>query len=146
MLSSTSEADSSILGQATIQQPIALSEFRNMAGSFKLDGGNYLEWLELVNSYIKGKGKLSHLIGPMASKDDWRFVVWDEEDSNNFISLEFNATWGKQHMHEIWESMCHTYGKGSSPNFWTKDRIHNIKSLSIIEYYNVIKSLWLELD
>ena len=80
-MSNTSETDSSISGQATIQQSTPLVEFQNIVRSFKLNGGNYLEWSQLIKTYIKGKGKLNHLIGPVVSKDDPRFVVWDEEDS-----------------------------------------------------------------
>ena len=80
-MSNTSEVDSSISSETTIQQSTPLAEFQNIVGSFKLNGGNYLEWSQLVKTYIKGKGKLNHLIGPVVSKDDPRFFMWDEEDS-----------------------------------------------------------------
>ena len=51
---------------------------------------------------------------------------------------------------EIWESVCHTYSKvrDAAQMYELKTRIHNTKQgiLSVTEYYNVIKSLWLELD
>ena len=56
-MSNTSETDSSISGQATIQQSTPLVEFQNIVRSFKLNGGNYLEWSQLVKTYIKGKGE-----------------------------------------------------------------------------------------
>ena len=80
-MSNTSKVDSSVSSPTTIQQSTPLAKFQNIVGSFKLNGGNYLEWSRLVKTYIKGKGKLSHLIGPVMSKDDPRFVVWDEENS-----------------------------------------------------------------
>ena len=77
-MSNTLEVDSLISSQTTIQQSTPLTEFQNIVGSFKLNRGNYLEWSQLVKTCIKGKGKLSHLMGPMVSKDDPRFVMWDE--------------------------------------------------------------------
>ena len=35
-----------------------------------------------MKTYIKGKGKLSHLLGTLINKDDPNFVSWDEEDSH----------------------------------------------------------------
>ena len=35
----------------------------------------------MVHTFLKGKGKLSHLLGKGPSKDDPKFVAWDEQDS-----------------------------------------------------------------
>ena len=66
--------------------------------TFKLNGGNYLQGSQLVNTYFKGNGKLSHLFGPTINKDDPNFVSWDEEDSQimswlwNSMKLEKSRT------------------------------------------------------
>ena len=126
-------------------------------GSFKLNGGNYLECSQLIKTYIKGKEKLSHLIGPVVGKDDPWFVMWDEEDSQimswlwNSMQPEISRTcMFLSRAKEIWESVYHTYSKvrDATQMFELKTRIHSTKQsiLSITEYCNVIKSLWLGLD
>ncbi|RVW55090.1 hypothetical protein CK203_067093 [Vitis vinifera] len=156
-MSNTSKVDSSISSPTTIQQSTPLAKFQNIVGSFKLNGGNYLEWSQLVKTCIKGKGKLSHLIGPVMSKDDPRFVVWDEENSQimswlwNSMQPEISRTcMFLSTAKEIWESVCHTYFKvrDATQMYELKIRIHNTKQgiLFVTEYYNVIRSLWLELD
>ena len=72
------------------------------------------------------------------------------------MALELYATRDKPHMHVPLKSqgnlgVCVSYlfqGKGCNPNVWTKTRIHSTKQsiLSITEYCNVIRSLWLGLD
>ena len=56
-------------------------EYQNLQNPFKLNGCNYLVWSQLVRMFLKGKGKLSHLIGPVPSEDNPKFIAWDEEDS-----------------------------------------------------------------
>ena len=149
MMSNTSKVDSSISSETTIQQSTPLAEFQNIVGSFKLNGGNYLEWSQLIKTYIKGKGKLSHLIGPVVSKDDPRFVVWDEEDSQimswlwNSIQPEMSHTcMFLSTAKEIWESVCHTYSKvrDAAQTYELKTRIHNTKQ-GILSVTEVISSL-----
>ena len=41
----------------------------------------YLKWSQLVRIVLKGKGKISHLMGSRLKPGDRRFEVWDEEDS-----------------------------------------------------------------
>ena len=42
---------------------------------------NYLKWSQLVRTVLKGKGKISHLMGTRLKLGDPHFEVWDEEDS-----------------------------------------------------------------
>ena len=42
---------------------------------------NYLKWSQLVRPMLKGKGKISHLMGTRPKLGDPRFEAWDEEDS-----------------------------------------------------------------
>ncbi|GMP34630.1 hypothetical protein CsSME_00007420 [Camellia sinensis var. sinensis] len=42
---------------------------------------NYLKWSQFVRTFLKGKGKLSHLLGTGPKPEDPKFTEWDEEDS-----------------------------------------------------------------
>ena len=57
------------------------AEYQNLQNSFKLNARNYLVWSQLVRTFFKGKGNLSHLIRPVPSKDSPKLIAWDEEDS-----------------------------------------------------------------
>ena len=60
------------------QQP---GELQNIQAAYRLDGKNYLKWSQLVRPVLKGKGKISHLMGTGLKPGDPCFEVWDEEDS-----------------------------------------------------------------
>ena len=49
--------------------------------SYRLNGKNYLKWSQFVRTYLKGKGRISHLLGTGPAKDDPMFEAWDEHDS-----------------------------------------------------------------
>ncbi|KAL5549794.1 hypothetical protein UlMin_005025 [Ulmus minor] len=57
------------------------NELQNIQTAYRLTGKNYLKWCQLVRTFLKGKGKLSHLIGTGPQKDETSFKAWDEEDS-----------------------------------------------------------------
>lgn len=40
-----------------------------------------MKWSQIVRTFLKGRGKLSHLLGTGPSKEDPTFEVWDEQDS-----------------------------------------------------------------
>ena len=58
-----------------------LGELQNIQAAYRLDGKNYLKWSQLVRTVLKGKGKISHLMGIRPKPGDPRFEAWDEEDS-----------------------------------------------------------------
>ena len=60
------------------QQP---GELQNIQATSRLDGKNHLKRSQLVCTVLKGKGKISHLMGTRPKPGDPRFEVWDEEDS-----------------------------------------------------------------
>ncbi|TXG49302.1 hypothetical protein EZV62_025177 [Acer yangbiense] len=114
------------------------NEYRQLQPSFRINGRNYLVWSQLVKTFLKGKGKSSHLGGPIPEKNDPKFSEWDEKDSMimswlwNSMQLEISDTYMFLTTAKyIWEAVKQSYSKGS---------------LSVIEYYNLLKSLWLELD
>ncbi|KAG8379348.1 hypothetical protein BUALT_Bualt07G0079000 [Buddleja alternifolia] len=59
----------------------ASSELQGMHYSYRLDGRNYLQWSQLVRTFLKGRGKIAHLTGPVPQTSDPAFAAWDIEDS-----------------------------------------------------------------
>ncbi|TXG53836.1 hypothetical protein EZV62_019092 [Acer yangbiense] len=109
------------------------NEYQQLQPSFRLNGRNYLVWSQLVKTFLKGKGKSSHLEGPILEKNDPKFSEWDEKDS-------MIMSW-------LWNSMQPEISDAAQL-YELKTKISSTKqgSLSVIEYYNLLKSLWLELD
>ena len=71
-----------------------------------------------MKTFLKGKGKLSHLISPEMSKDDLRFGAWDEADSMimswlwNSMQPEISGPYMLfTTASEIWEVVQQTYSK-----------------------------------
>ncbi|KAK8317878.1 hypothetical protein V6Z12_A13G138500 [Gossypium hirsutum] len=58
-----------------------MSEFQNIQVAYRLNGKNYLKWSQLVRTFLKGRGKLSHLLGTGPKEGDPKFDAWDEQDS-----------------------------------------------------------------
>ena len=56
-------------------------ELQNIQAAYRLNGKNYLKWSQLVRTVLKGKGKISHLMGTRPKLGDPHFEAWDEEDS-----------------------------------------------------------------
>jgi len=56
-------------------------ELLNIQAAYRQNGKNYLRWSQVVRTSLKGKGKLSHLLGIRPKPGDPRFHAWDEEDS-----------------------------------------------------------------
>ena len=52
------------------QQP---GELQNIQPAYRLTGKNYLKWSQLVRTILKGKGKMSHLLGTRPKKEDPKF-------------------------------------------------------------------------
>ncbi|KAL5560244.1 hypothetical protein UlMin_036455 [Ulmus minor] len=77
---------------------LPFGELKNIHTAYRLNGKNYLKWSQLVHTSLKGKGKLSHLLGTRPKKGDPRFDAWDEEDSKvmawlwNSMTPEINDT------------------------------------------------------
>ncbi|KAK8369238.1 hypothetical protein V6Z12_A01G098600 [Gossypium hirsutum] len=57
-----------------------MSEFQNIKVAYRLNGKNYLKWSQLVRTFLKGRGKLSHLLGTRPKEGDPKFDAWDEQD------------------------------------------------------------------
>ncbi|RDX65444.1 hypothetical protein CR513_55899, partial [Mucuna pruriens] len=56
------------------------NELPNLVSSYRLDGGNYLQWAQYIRTTLKGHKKLSHIEGKDPPRDDPKFEAWDDED------------------------------------------------------------------
>ncbi|PKU62375.1 hypothetical protein MA16_Dca024047 [Dendrobium catenatum] len=56
-------------------------DLQSMQPSYRLNEKNYLNWSQFVKTYLKGKGKIHHLLGGGLEKGDPKFGAWDETDS-----------------------------------------------------------------
>ncbi|KAG8391091.1 hypothetical protein BUALT_Bualt01G0151800 [Buddleja alternifolia] len=59
----------------------ASNELQGMHYSYRLDEQNYRKWSQLVKAFLKGRGKIAHLTGPVPQTSDPAFAAWDIEDS-----------------------------------------------------------------
>ena len=72
----------------------------------------------MVRTFLKGKGKLSHLFGTGPKKGDLRFDTWDEEDSmvmswlwNSMLPEVSDTFMFLPTSKEIWDATEQTYSK-----------------------------------
>lgn len=80
----------------------------------KLNGKNYLEWLQSVRLVIDGKGKLGYLNGEIQppAVDDPKFLQWRSENSmvTAWLINSMEPTLGKPFMflpiaRDVWEAV-----------------------------------------
>ncbi|XP_059444961.1 uncharacterized protein LOC132176698 isoform X2 [Corylus avellana] len=136
------------------QQP---GELQNIQAAYRLDGKNYLKWSQLVRTVLKGKGKISHLMGTGPKPRDPRFEAWDEEDSmimawlwNSMIPEISDTCMFLATAKDIWDAIQQTYSKARDAAQVYEVKVKTIAakqgSKSVTEYANQLKSLWQELD
>ncbi|KAL5756173.1 hypothetical protein ACOSQ2_020919 [Xanthoceras sorbifolium] len=124
---------------------------------YRLNGKNYLNWSQVVQTFLKGKGKLKHLTGTGPPKEDPRFDAWDEEDSMimtwlwNSMTPDVNDTcMFLTTAKEIWEFVQQTYSKVKDAaqvyEIRTKAMSTKQGNGSVTDYANAVQSLWQELD
>ncbi|KAK8317667.1 hypothetical protein V6Z12_A13G124300 [Gossypium hirsutum] len=111
------------------------NEFQNIQVVYRLNGKNYLKWSQLVRTFLKERGKLSHLLETGPKEGDPKFDAWDEQDSMKSV---------------IHASVKKTYSKvrDAAQIYEIKTKISSTKqgSRSITEYSNLLQSLWQEMD
>ncbi|XP_039120841.1 uncharacterized protein LOC120257437 [Dioscorea cayenensis subsp. rotundata] len=93
-------------------------ELHNLNTTYHLDGRNYLQWSQLVKTFLKGRGKISLLTRDSPKENDPKFQAWDEEDSMimSWLWNSMQPSISKNFMflptaHDIWESAQKTYSK-----------------------------------
>jgi len=140
-----------------VEKPTGAGDLPGMHHSYRLDDRNYLQWAQLVRTFLNDRGKINHLTTSPPKDSDSTFTAWDVEDSlimawlwsamqpkvsKNFMFLSLAK--------EIWEIVRQTYSKveDASMIFEIKSKIGGTKQgqLTVTEYYNRVRGLWLELD
>ncbi|KAK2965727.1 LOW QUALITY PROTEIN: hypothetical protein RJ640_025453, partial [Escallonia rubra] len=152
MSSTTERAPSVQSEEVTLNQTVG--ELQNIQYAYRLNGKNYMKWSQLVRTFLKGKGKLSHLLGTGPKKGDPRFDAWDEEDSmvmswlwNSMLPEISDTFMFLPTSKEIWEAAQQTYSKVRDAA-QIKSKISDTKQgdRSVTEYANLLKKLWQEMD
>lgn len=96
-----------------------LGDLQNLHASYRLNGKNYLKWSQVVRAFVKGKGKLNHLlgVGPAAAGDP-KF-----DDGHVADSMVMSWLWNSKlpemtdtcmfltTVKEIWGAIGQTYSK-----------------------------------
>ena len=122
-------------------------DLQNIQPVFRLNGTNYLKWSQFVRTFLKGKGKLGHLLGTGPEKGDPKFTAWDEEDSmvmswlwNAMVPEISDTVMFLSTAQEIWEAIRQTYSKvdDAAQVFEIKTKLAATKqgSRSVTEYAN----------
>ncbi|KAK8335519.1 hypothetical protein V6Z12_A09G059600 [Gossypium hirsutum] len=95
-----------------------MSEFQNIQVAYRLNGKNYLKWSQLVRTFLKGRGKLSHLLRTGPKEGDPKFDARDEQDSivmswlwNSMMPEISDTCMFLSTSKEIWEAVKQTYSK-----------------------------------
>ena len=101
-----------------VQQNQAKEELQNFQLSYQLNARNYLQWSQMVKDFVKGKWKLSHLMGIRPAQNDLAFVKWDKEASmimswlwNSMLPKASGINMFLTTMREIQEIVYQTYSK-----------------------------------
>ena len=124
---------------------------------YKLNEKTYLKWSQFVKPYLKGKGRLSHVLGTGPKRGDPTFEEWDKDDSMimSWLWDSMNLAVSDTHMFltiakEIWDSICRTYSKAcdAAQVYEIKVKTSATKqgSKTVTECANSLKNLWQELD
>jgi hypothetical protein len=132
-------------------------DLQNIQAAYRLNGKNYLKWSQLVRTFLKGKGKLNHLLGKGPKPEDPKFDAWDEEDSmvmswlwNSMLPEISDTCMFLGTAKDIWDAVCQTYSKvhDAAQIYEIKTKISNAKqeNRSVTEYSNFLKGLWQEMD
>ena len=144
-------------GSSSTVGAITHGDLPNVHTAYKLNGTNFLSWSQFVRTFLKGRGKLSHLLGTGPKPGDPTFDAWDEEDSLvmswlwNSMESEISQTClFLSTAKEVWDAVHQTYSRvrDAAQIYEIKTRISGFKqgSKSVTEYSTAMKSLWLELD
>lgn len=134
-----------------------IGELQNIRASYRFNGKNYLKWSQFVCTYLKGKGRLDHLLGTRPKKGDPTFEAWDEEDPmimswlwDSMEPMISDTCMFLAISKDIWDFICRTYSKAQDAA-----QVYEIKvktsatkqgDRSVTEYANLLQNLWQELD
>ncbi len=142
---------------AQVDSHLHTGDLQTIQAAYRLNGQNYLKWSQLVRTYLKGKGKISHILGLGPELDDPGFDAWDEEDSMimswlwSSMTPEISDTcMFLPSARGIWDAVQQTYSRAHDAA-----RVYEVKvktlaakqgSRSVTEYANLLQNLWHELN
>ncbi|RVW88127.1 hypothetical protein CK203_042925 [Vitis vinifera] len=146
-----------IVQSEEIIRPQHSGELQNIQAAYRLDGKNYLKWSQLVRTVLKGKWKISHLMGTGPKLGDPHFEAWDEEDSmimawlwNSMIPKISDTCMFLATAKDIWDAIQQTYSKARDAAEVYEVKVKTVAAKqgdkTVTEYANQLKSLWKELD
>ena len=128
-MSEVSETINSATSSMTANNNAVVGELQNIQTTYRLNGKNYLKWSQFIRTYLKGKGKLSHLQGAGPQEGDPKFAAWDEAHSMilswlwNSMNPEISDTCKFLSIaKEIWDAVRQTYSKARDAA-----QVHEIK-------------------
>ncbi|KAJ0041973.1 hypothetical protein Pint_18863 [Pistacia integerrima] len=113
-------------------------ELPTIQSAYRLNGKNHRKWSQVVRTFLKGKGKLSHLLGTRPKKGDPKFDSWDEEDSmgdrpvTEYAYLLKNL-WQEMDYYRCIELRCND-NAAALKNFIEKDRIYDFLTGLNVEF------------
>jgi len=144
---------------ATVENNSTVSsgDLQNIQASYRLNGKNYLKWAQLVRTFLKGKGKIRHLLGTGPSKEDPTFDAWDEHDAmvmswlwNSMLTEISDSIMFLSTAKEIWDAVKETYSKvhDAARIYEIKTKLSAAKhgARPVTEYSNFLQGLWQEMD
>lgn len=132
-------------------------DLQNVRATYRLNEKNYLKWSQFVKTYLKGKGRLSHLLRMGPTPEDPTFNAWDEVDSmimswlwDSMDPAISDTCMFLKTAKEIWDSIRKTYSKArdAAQVYEIKVKTSATKqwSKTVTEYANSLQNLWQELD
>jgi len=65
----------------TVPGVLPSGELQQINVAYRLNGKNDLKWSQLIRTIIKGRRKISHILGTRLKKGDPTYAAWDEEGS-----------------------------------------------------------------
>ncbi|KAK0577178.1 hypothetical protein LWI29_029047 [Acer saccharum] len=157
-MSDITDATSSTIPLTDNHGPVPPADYLpNVQPNYRLIDKNYLKWSQFVQTFLKGKGKLSHFLGSRPPKEDPKYAAWDEADSMvmswlwNSMAPEISDTcMFLKTAQDIWDTCKQTYSRvhDAAQIYDIKTRISNTKqgTHSVTEYANILQNLWQELD
>lgn len=64
-----------------VNSNISIGGLQNPRTSYIMDGEIFLKWSQFVQTYLNGKGRVSHILGKGPKPGEKGFDSWDEADS-----------------------------------------------------------------
>ena len=127
-------------------------ELQNIQATYKLNGKNYFTWSQLVHRFLKGKGKLNHLLGIEPRRGDSQINAQDERGSMVMVQLWNSMTPEISNTcmfltiaRDIWNAVHQTHSKALNVTqvyeIKVKTKAAKKGNKTIIEYANMLKNL-----